>query len=516
MTTLDPTATARARGREKRTLLAAALTNGPNELIDFVLPLWAGASLGMSGAAIGVLLAVEIAVSVIVRPIAGVLADRRERRNVAGVGALLYMVSCLGYAVGGDPLVAYGAAAVGGAGGALLWVSVRTIVSERLERDSGVFPRLFSAQETGSWVAFVAGMSLVGPLGFRAVFLACGAACAAAAALLLTAPPRQGGTPDTEGRATAGLRAVGRRLRPMLFAVAMTMMAEAAVALLLMLHLQRELDLEVIEVALVFLPGAIAMSAAAPYLHRYTVRFGRTRVLAAASLSSTAFVVGLAWAPNAYTIAALWILSGLAWAAVMPIQQAVVAEASGDKVGRGMGVYESASLIGAFVGTIAAGVVYDHASWVVACLAAATILLASTVVVPRAVRRLGVAEFPPPAPTSPAPDSAQPAAPAPIADPSPEQARPEQTSARKRVIDLAGHLGLYAAAQVVLAFLDLSWIHHLFTDDPLEVLNGTNRELGDVAEFVYGATRVWAVILVIDVLWTLGTVLTRRQRREPS
>jgi MFS transporter, DHA1 family, multidrug resistance protein len=280
---------------------------------------------------------------------------------------------------------------------------------------------------------------------------------------------------------------------------------------------QRELDLEVLEVALVFLPGAIAMSAAAPYLHRYTVRFGRTRVLAAASLSSTAFVVGLAWAPNAYTIAALWILSGLAWAAVMPIQQAVVAEASGDKVGRGMGVYESASLIGAFVGTIAAGVVYDHASWVVACLATATMLLASAVVVPRAVRRLGVTEFPPPAPTKPSQDSAPPTAPPPIPDQDPEPAtRPEQTSARKRLIDLASHVGLYAAVQVVLAFLGLSWIHHLFTDDPLAVLNGTNRQLGDVAEFAYGATRVWAVILVIDVIWTLGTLLTRRQRGEPS
>ncbi|ARX88799.1 MFS transporter [Streptomyces alboflavus] len=31
------------RRREERTLHAAAFTNGPNELFDFILPLWAGA-----------------------------------------------------------------------------------------------------------------------------------------------------------------------------------------------------------------------------------------------------------------------------------------------------------------------------------------------------------------------------------------------------------------------------------------------------------------------------------------
>ncbi|MEH1128025.1 MFS transporter [Micromonospora sp. CPCC 206061] len=528
MTNPEPAATTTRAGRrrEERTLLAAALTNGPNELIDFVLPLWAGASLGMSGSAIGALLAVEMAVSVIVRPIAGVLADRRERRHIAAVGALLYAVSCLGYAVGGTPLIAYTAAAIGGAGGALLWVSVRAIVSERLAQDSAVFPRLFSSQETGSWIAFIAGMSLIGPLGFRAVFLACAAACVLAAALLWIAPRRQYGVPDAEGHAVAGLGAVGRRLRPMLFAVAMTMMAEAAVGLLLMLHLQREFGLEVMEVALVFLPGAIAMSAAAPYLHRYTVRYGRTRVLAAASLSSTAFVVGLAWVPNPYTIAALWILSGLAWAAVMPIQQAVVAEASGDKVGRGMGVYESASLVGALVGTAAAGVVYDHASWAAACLATAAMLLAGAVVVPRAVRRLGVTEFPPPAPTEPAPrHGPQPSLPQSAPEPPSEPALktapapatpPKQTPPRKRLVDLAEHVGLYIGAQVVLAFLDLSWIRHLFTGDAMLVLNGTNRDFGTLAQLVYGATRVWAIILVIDIVWTFGTLLTRRPPRDPA
>ncbi len=377
--------------REKSALWAAAFANGPNELIDFVLPLWAGAAIGLSATEVGVLLAAEMALSVVVRPAAGVLADRWDRRRTAALGALLYALSCAGYAVAQGAVTAYVAAAVGGAGGALLWVAVRAIVGERLAEDSAVFPRLFSARETGAWVAFVVGLSLIGRIGFAGVFWACAAACAVAAVLLGTAPRRHA----TGERATGlGLRVVGRRLRPVLFAVVMTTAAESAVGLLLLLHLQRGFGLGVVETAWVFLPGAVAMSVGAEHLHRYVLRFGRRRVLVAASLAGCAFAVGLAWAPNPCAIAALWVLSGLAWAAVVPVQQAVVAEASGGQVGRGMGVYEAACLVGALVGSVVAGALYDGAHWRVACLAAAGVILAGAVVVPRAVRALGVPDVP--------------------------------------------------------------------------------------------------------------------------
>lgn len=381
----------RGMAREKRTLTAATLANGPTELIDFVLPLWAGAAIGLSATEVGLLMAVEMALSVVVRPLAGVLADRWERRHTAAVGALLYALSCAGYAMAESAPLAYGAAAVGGAGGALLWVAVRAIVSERLAEDTAVFPRLLAAQETGSWVAFVGGLAFVGAVGYAGLFWACAAACVTAAGFLLAAPRR---SDRPGGGAAAGLGAVGKRLRPMLFAVVMTMAAEAAVGLLLLLHLQRGFDLELQEIAFVFLPGAIAMSAAAEYLHRYVLRFGRRKVLVGASMASCAFAVGLAWAPNPYVIAGLWVLSGLAWAAVLPVQQAVITEAADGLVGRAMGVYEAACLVGALIGSLVAGALYDGAHWWVACVVAAGMILAGAVVVPRAVRRLGVPDVP--------------------------------------------------------------------------------------------------------------------------
>ena len=73
--------------RERSALLAAGLTNGPAELIDFLIPLWAGIALGADASQVGLLIAAELLVSVLVRPLAGRLADSRERRTLAGVGA---------------------------------------------------------------------------------------------------------------------------------------------------------------------------------------------------------------------------------------------------------------------------------------------------------------------------------------------------------------------------------------------------------------------------------------------
>ncbi|MFB4197228.1 MFS transporter [Streptomyces carpaticus] len=515
--TRPPTDSGRGRRRERATLLAATLTNGPNELLDFLLPLWAGAAIGLSATETGILLAVELALSLLVRPLAGVLADTRDRRRVAAAGAALYAASAAGYAVATGPLSACLAAALGGIGGALLWVTISAIVSERLAEDSAVFPRLFAAQETGSWAAFVPGLALLPGIDYAGVFLLCSAACLVAAVLLLRAPagPPPAPVPDTApvpAPDTApvpgtGIAAIGRRLRPMLLAVALTMTAEATLSLLLLLHLQREHGLDALTIALVFLPGAIAMSLAAEPLHRYVVRFGRSRVLAAAALSGAAFATGLALVPNPYAIAALWILSGLSWAAVMPIQQAVIAEASGPHTGRGMGVYESAGLFGALLGALAAGLLYDRADWTVCCLIAAGVLASGAVISPAALRRLGVSDLPP----APAPQP-EPAAPTQEAEPEPEPEPAPGPRALARALAL--RVTLFALAQLALLAAGLSWIQDLFTEDLLATLNGGHRD-GDVARWIYGAGKIWTYLVLADILWTGWKLLRARDRPGP-
>ena len=204
------------------------------------------------------------------------------------------------------------------------------------------------------------------------------------------------------------LRGLGARLRPMLAAVVVTMTAETTISLLLILHLQRGFQLGVVQVAYVFLPGAVAMGLLPPHLHRMVVRFGRRRMLMLGSVASALFAVGLAFAPSPPWIAALWVLSAVTWSCVIPVEQSVIAEAAGGThLGRGLGLYEAACLAGATIGSLAAGFLYESGSWLLACAACAVIIFSGAVLVPAAVKRLGVADHPAPpsddlfGPTSP-------------------------------------------------------------------------------------------------------------------
>ncbi|MFE0023091.1 MFS transporter [Amycolatopsis sp. NPDC059021] len=496
--------------RREENELAAALVKGPAEVLDFFLPLWVGIQLGASAAEVGALTALETLVSFLVRPLAGVLADRADRGRVAAAGAVLYGLSFVVYAVTPGIGLAYVGAVLGGAGGALFWVALRARVGEGLSTDDSAFSRLFAAEGGGTWIAFVVAMTLVKWLDYRGVFALGAVACVVAAALLgFSRAPR--GEPALEA---PRLGQVGKRLRPMLGLVALTALAEGGVALLLLLHLQRGHHLELGQIAAVFLPGFIVYSVLPGYLHGFVRRLGRTRVLALAMLASAVFAAGLAFAPDPVTIAVMWILSAAAFAAAVPVEQAVVAEAAGGSLGRGMGIYESATLLGATIGTFVAGQLYGSGGigWRVACFGAAGLLVLGALVVRGAVRRIGVAEFP----VEQAKTLSQKEKPASepgvtvsgVIDVPPQEANPVKRGTNTRAKPLANwgaHVAVFVLAQGVLAFAGYSW--------PVEAVFGGPHDAGWFwnwsGHWLLNAGRIWTAVLVLDTVWTWGRFALR-------
>ncbi|WP_431838433.1 MFS transporter [Cellulomonas sp. Y8] len=373
--------------RQRSAVLGAASVGGSADVLDFLLPLWAGAELGASPAQIGALVALELACSFAARPLAGRLADTRERTRVAGAGALLYGLGCLAYAVAPGVEVAFVAAATTGVGGALLWVAVRAMTAERLATDDAAFARLFSRVALASWLYWVPAMILLPDLGYRGVFGAFAVTCLVGAAVL--AAGRQRGRDAAAPGARA--RDDARRLAPLLGVVALTSVAESGVGLLLLLHLQEGFDLEVYQIALVFLPGGVALTVLPGPLHRLTRRWGRRAVYAVATACSAVFAASLAAAPGPVAIAGLWVLSSAAWAALTPIHEAAVAEVvEPARTGRGMSLLGNASLAGGAVGSAAAGALYGATSWAVVCGVLAGLLLLGAAAGPWALRRTGV------------------------------------------------------------------------------------------------------------------------------
>ena len=536
--------------RERRTLDSAILTSGTEQVVDFVLPLFAGAVLGLSAWETGLLIAASDLMAFLIRPMAGVVVDRADRAVVAALGAGALAVGCGLYALAtGLPLALIAAAVTGGAG-AFLWVAIRAIIGERLHADSSVFAKLVEAEETGGWLILVPAVVLLSVAGYRWVFVGIALCCLVAAGELFR-DRRQDLSADDAALAGAdlssvSLRGLGRSLRPMLLVIVVTMTAEAAVSLLLILHLQRGFGLGAVEVAYVFLPGAIAMSVLPTFLHRMVVRLGRRTMLMLGSVASALFALGLAFAPSPPWIAALWVLSAVAWSLVIPVQQAVIAEAVGrTHLGRGLSLYEAACLAGAFLGSLAAGVLYESGGLFLTCVVCAIVISSGAALIPAAVSRLGVANYPEPVPepasaessdlsesskaetsmnenlrhiqgehvqgetaTSENSDSAN--------SNSEANAPKSQKSRRELLTDLAWHSGLLAVALLIawaaVPGFVLSSILGIGGGTPniIAAVRGLFDGASGFSAVVLAALRVWFVVYVIDVIWTAWKVAEPR------
>ncbi len=266
-----PTSDSTALRLERRVLDGATFTSGVEQVIDFALPLFAGAILGLSPGQTGVLIAVDQVSGFLVRPISGTVADRADRLIVAGAGAGVLAAGCGLYALATGLPLALTAAVITGAAQAFLWVAIRAIIGERLPEDSSVFAKLVAAEETGGWLVLVPAIILLSVAGHRWVFAGTVVCCLLAAWDLLSershrfrASAAGPAGAELSSLSLQGLRGVGVGLRPIFIVVVATMTAEAAISLLLMLHLQRGFHLEVIQIAYVFLPGAVAMSILRP------------------------------------------------------------------------------------------------------------------------------------------------------------------------------------------------------------------------------------------------------------
>ena len=172
-----PTSDSTALRLERRVLDSATLTSGVEQVIDFALPLFAGAILGLSPGQTGVLIAVDQVSGFLVRPIAGTVVDRADRLIVAGAGAGVLAAGCGLYALATGLPLALTAAVITGAAQAFLWVAIRAIIGERLPEDSSVFAKLVAAEETGGWLVLVPAIILLSVAGYRWVFAGTAVCC---------------------------------------------------------------------------------------------------------------------------------------------------------------------------------------------------------------------------------------------------------------------------------------------------------------------------------------------------
>jgi MFS family permease len=251
-----------------------------------------------------------------------------------------------------------------GTASALLWLAASSITADvagegqRGSAFGGVGQANMSGSVLGSLVGYGV-LTLTSFLrGWRVLFVGYGLVSLAAALWAWRH------LPETRREAVHQPRPIrwSRAWVLLLLVTAVTGASAAMLAPIMMIFLQRQLATDVETLAWAYLPAALIVALFQGRLGHLADRFGRkpVMVLGMAVAAATSFVIpGLT---HLVELAALWALQALCYGAGDPAEQALVADLTGgDQRGRAYGLYMLAAGLGATVGPVTGGWLYEAA-----------------------------------------------------------------------------------------------------------------------------------------------------------
>lgn len=363
-------------------LLAGALTSGPIEVSEFLLPLWAGVQLGASAGISGGLLTLQLLGAVMGRVVAGRLVDRGWRLVIAVGATVMLTVGMCGFALAGSVSVAALAAVLVGVGGSLFMVSVLAHLAD-LGGGTKRYGALFSWENFGGLAAFVLVLALVDVITLPMIFAGLAAALAVSCGFVVVAGiPRRVAAGPTAVMSTAERR----RLVPVIGLVSMTALAQSALLLLAMFRLQRGLSMQIQDVGLILAPGYLLFAAAGALSHKVVNRIGPAATLSVALGAATTMAVLLSLSTGATGVAVAWCAAAVGLGIANPLQRALVADKSDGRLGRAFGLHGVASLGGWALGAALAGWLFDLVPWTAAALVTAVVTGAALLLIKPAVQ----------------------------------------------------------------------------------------------------------------------------------
>ena len=329
----------------------------------FALPIY-GKRIGANAVQIGLFFSVFSLMTVLLRPVLGAALDRYGRRPFLLSGLVGYSMTMFIIAFSARVWHITMARACEGTAYSLLWLSVQSITSDAAGKEDrgrafGSMPQAsYRGAITGTFIGFGVLSTLGLNTGWCPLFAGYGALCLAAAVFALIHVPET----HTVRERYSDRRPLPRS-RPWILLLLVTTVTGASWAMItpiLMIFLQEKLTTDVANLGLAYFPAALVWATLPSRLGAMSDRFGRKSLmvlgLIAASLSSF-YIPHL---NSLIGLAALWAFQALCYAAGDPAEESLVADLTGgDQRGRAYGIYATAAGLGATIGPLFGGWLYE-------------------------------------------------------------------------------------------------------------------------------------------------------------
>jgi MFS family permease len=356
--------------------------------LNFGLPVRAD-ELGISAVGIGGMYTVFTGTMLLIRPLVGYCLDHFGRRWFFTVAFVFYGLSMLVFAQSVGISDFYFARFLQGIGASLMWVSARTIVADvSIAATRGqAMGRLTTTSVRGSMIGAFYGFTLLGFMPMQAAWMWAfgGYALMALMALIWSLLRVEETAAD---RTHAQIRPRWPRLprsaplRRIFVIVFLTAFASALTDPIYLLYLKNKFEVSTLTMAYVFLPGGLVYAFLPQYAGQWSDRFGRAPLIALGIALAGMVSIALPFWPGLGFVAASYILFSCGNALASPAEDALVADLSPDHLrGTIMGAREAAAGLGAAIGPLAGGLIYDYWSQSMAFVTNGVLLLATCALV---------------------------------------------------------------------------------------------------------------------------------------
>jgi DHA1 family multidrug resistance protein-like MFS transporter len=375
-------------------LRAMFLVSWPFGILSFVLPIY-GKELGATALQVGAFFSAFSFVPVIVRPFLGRALDRWGRRPflLLGLGgyAAAMVVFCLANTVWLLTLARF----IQGLGQAFLWLAAVTIVADVAAetgrgREFGLVDEAANRGALiGTTVGFIAIFTLANSgMDMTRVWFWLFLVYTLPAVVALAIGWR--GVRETRPQVAAQpveKRPISGQLLALMGIVFATGASTAMVWPLLMIFLQDALHAEVSALAWAYLPAALISAFLPSRLGRIADRLGRKVPMIGGLMGGALASALIPHLRSIAPLAVLWAVESIGYAASTPAERAFVADIAGEDVrGGSYGLYTFAYFLGAALGPLAGGWLYDNVSHAMPFYLNTTVLLLGAVLVGTVLR----------------------------------------------------------------------------------------------------------------------------------
>ena len=344
---------------------AVALASTPFVFINFALPVYID-ELGLGAVQLGFLYTAFMGTMLLFRPVVGWCLDRLGRRWFFTAAFVFYAGSMWAFAHGLDFPGLMLARTLQGIGASLMWVAARTIIADTTP-ESGrgeAMGRLSAGSVRGSIIGSFWGFTLLANLplieAWRIGFS--GYALMALTALVwsLFKVDETHHVPDA--RPPRGMRFTPQLYRVFII-VFVSALASSLIEPIYLLFLRHKFDLHPLLLAAAFLPVGLVFAIVPRYAGAWADRVGRRRAIAIGVAAAGIVSLALPWWPHILFVAVTYLLFAVGWAIASPAQEALVADLAPEAArGRVIGAKEAAAGVGAALGPLVGGVIYEHAA----------------------------------------------------------------------------------------------------------------------------------------------------------